>query len=224
MDTRPKLLNLFSGCVCGRGYQWAGFHVTDVDIQKFTRYAGDEFVQADAIDYVASNGWRFDAIHASPLCQPYSKARRLAKENAKEHIDYIPITRYWLEALGMPYIIENVEGAPLRDPIMLCGAMFPGLRTYRHRIFESNVYLMPPYHAPHNDKVPPAGRGKSPKGFFSLTSGGITGVPPEERRAGMGVDWYVTNTELNQSIPPQFTHYLGLQLMTAVQSRKLAAA
>lgn len=223
MNAKPKLLNLFSGVVCGRGYQWAGFHVTDVDIQPFKRYAGDEFVQADAIDYVATHGWKYDAVHASPLCQPHSKARRLAKERAKDHIDYIPMTRFMLESLGLPYIIENVEGAPLRNPIMLCGSMFSGLRTYRHRIFESNVYLMPPQHFPHNDKVPPAGRGKSPKGFFSLTSGGIIGVSKAERLAGMGVDWYVTNEELNQSIPPQFTHYLGLQLMNAVMGRRAAA-
>lgn len=221
---KPKLLNLFSGAVCGRGYQWAGFHVTDVDVKKFTRYAGDEFVQADALDYVASNGWRFDAIHSSPPCQAHSKAGRLAGANYKEHVDLIPQTRFWLETLGLPYVIENVQGAPLRDAIMLCGSMFPTLRTYRHRYFESNVYLMPPKHYPHNDKCPPAGRGKSPKGFFSLTSGGITGVTPEERRAGMGVDWYVSNAELNQAIPPQFTHYLGLQLMNAVISRQALAA
>jgi hypothetical protein len=41
------------------------------------------------------------------------------------------------------YIIENVEGAPLRDPVALCGALFPGLRTLRHRLFEASFPARP---------------------------------------------------------------------------------
>ena len=49
-----------------------------------------------------------------------------------------------LLAAGVPYVIENVKGAPLLDPIVLCGTMFPGLRVLRHRLFESNVALTAP--------------------------------------------------------------------------------
>lgn len=51
----------------------------------------------------------FDAIHASPP--------RLI----------VPVRRM-LRTLGLPYLIENVEGAPLEDPVALRGTMFPGLR------------------------------------------------------------------------------------------------
>ncbi|MGF2075698.1 hypothetical protein, partial [Enterococcus casseliflavus] len=40
-----------------------------------------------------------------------------------------------LGAIGRPYVIENVRGAPLVNPITLCGSMF-GLGVWRHRLFE----------------------------------------------------------------------------------------
>ena len=218
--SKPRLLNVFSGSVCSAGYRRAGFHVTDVDLYPMPRHQGDVFIQADAIDYLATHGHEYDAIHASPLCQPHSEARRLAKDNAREYYDYIPITRWLLESIGLPYVIENVEGArkALRNPIMLCGSQF-GLKTYRHRLFESNIFLFEIPHYPHDDNCPPAGRGRSAKGFISITSGGITGVSQDERRAAMGVDWYVTNAELSQSIPPAFTEYIGRQLMQYVTNK-----
>jgi DNA (cytosine-5)-methyltransferase 1 len=223
-----KLLDLFCKAGgAGEGYRRAGFEVTGVDIDPQPRYKAGRFVQADALAYVAQYGWMYDAIHASPPCQAHSDALRLAGKNAKQHIDLIPQTRFWLRALGVPYVIENVEGArkSLIDPITLCGASFD-LKVYRHRLFESNVFLLPPYHRPHNDKCPPAGRGKSPKGFFSLTSGGITGVSQSERFAAMGIDW-MTNAELQQAIPPAFTEFIGKQLVTYldnVQARNQAPA
>lgn len=224
MTNQPRLLDLYCGAGgAARGYQRAGFHVVGVDIAPQKRYAGDEFVCADALDYAAEHGWTFDAVHASPPCQAHSEARRTAGKYAREHIDLIPHTRWLLGALGLPYVIENVEGArkALRSPITLCGAQFD-LCTYRHRLFESSIYLFAPPHAPHDDTVPPAGQGRSPKGYFSLTSGGIRGVPQAERFAGMGIEW-MTNAELNQSIPPAFTEYIGHQLMRAVMARRALA-
>lgn len=238
-SSKPKLLDLFCGAGgAARGYQRAGFYVVGVDIKPQKRYAGDEFIQADALQYVTKCGWSFDAIHASPPCQAYSQIT----PDRSRHVALIPHTRWLLESLGLPYVIENVYGAKksLRNPIMLCGAQF-GLKVYRHRLFESNVLLFQPEHQPHRDNTPRAGHGVSDKGFISVTSGGNqlahggAAAPPRSGTYGMsskgfvsvsghfsgadycrwamGVDWYMSAAELAQAIPPAFTEYIGRQLL-----------
>jgi len=115
------------------GYHLAGFEVTGVDIQPQPRYPF-RFVQADALAYLADHGHEYDAFHASCPCQLYSATQRI---QGRDHPDLIGATRTALENTGRPWVIENVPGAPLRDPVLLCGAMF-GLRTYRHRLFETS--------------------------------------------------------------------------------------
>src|SRR5574337_283544 len=169
MPRKPRLLDLFCGAGgAAMGYSRAGFEVTGVDLNPQPHYPFP-FIQADALDYVASHGWQYDAIHASPPCQHFSQ---VTPDKAK-HPDLIPITRYWLRTLGKPYIIENVGGArkALDNPFMLCGAQF-GLKVYRHRFFESNVFIFAPNHDPHRDNTPSAGHGVPHKGFISITSGG----------------------------------------------------
>lgn len=230
---KPRLLDLFCGAGgAGMGYYRAGFEVVGVDKNPQPHYPF-EFHQADALDYAAQHVWGFDAIHASPPCQAHS----VITPNKSRHIDLIPQTRFWLQTIGVPYIIENVVGAPLRSPVMLCGAYF-GLKVYRHRLFESNILLLVSPHTPHHDQTPSAGHGLSPKGFLSITSGGqgIKGGASEMHRfispkgfisiAGhfsqvdyarfaMGINW-MTQEELAQAIPPAYTEYLGRQLMNAV--------
>lgn len=168
-----RLLDLFCGAGgAGMGYYRAGFEVVGVDHKPQKRYPF-EFVQGDALEYAAQHGHKFDAIHASPPCQAHS--RITPANSVHKHPDLIPDTRRVLGSLGLPYIIENVGGAPLQNAIMLCGSQF-GLKVYRHRFFESNVYLMMPAHQPHRDNTPPAGHGVSDKGFISITSGGH-GIP-----------------------------------------------
>jgi DNA (cytosine-5)-methyltransferase 1 len=129
-----------------------------------------------------------------------------------------------LLATGKPYVIENVKGARphLIDPIELCGCMF-GLNTYRARLFETSHPIAQPRHPKHTETLLPAGRGKKEgSSRFSLTSGGIKGVSQLERFAGMGYNEIcMTNAELNESIPPAFSEYIGLQLMHAVTYREL---
>jgi DNA (cytosine-5)-methyltransferase 1 len=121
----------------------AGFHVTGVDIAPQPRYCGDAFVQADAMIYPLDG---FDFIWASPPCQAFSKLRFLHK---KYRPNLIPETRDRLRRAQVPYVIENVEEAPLGGDylIMLCGTMF-GLRTKdgraelrRHRVFETSFSI-----------------------------------------------------------------------------------
>lgn len=222
MAEKPRLLSLFCGTVSDAGWKAAGFHVTGVDHNAQPRHSCDVFIQADALDYVASCGWQYDAIIASPPCQIHSQ---ITPDKSK-HIDLIPLTRYWLQAIGKPYVIENVGGArkALRNPVMLCGMQF-GLKVYRHRFFESNVLLLGMAHWPHRDNTPTAARnpnahrrsgtyGISSKGFVSVC-GNFSGG--EYCRMAMGVQRYVTNRELSQAYPPTYAEYLGRQLIRYIE-------
>jgi DNA (cytosine-5)-methyltransferase 1 len=212
---KPRLLDLFSGAGgAARGYQMAGFHVTGIDNRPQPRYAGDAFVMADALEYVAEHGHEYDAIHASPPCQVHSALKSLYGADYQErHQDLIPATRAALIGSGKPYVIENVPGAPLINPVVLCGTMF-GLRVYRHRQFESSVFMLMPIHAPHHDQVKGVGRGVSPKGYISVTGTGGFGIPDGFRYAcdAMGIDW-MSRAEMSQAIPPAYTAWIGRQLL-----------
>jgi DNA (cytosine-5)-methyltransferase 1 len=143
----PRLLDLFCGAGgATRGYQFAGFHVTGIDNKPQPRYCGDAFYQADALDYLAAHGHEFDVIHASPPCQAFSDMRH-APAAKDGHPRLIAPVRDALRRLSRPYVIENVEGAPLIDPVMLCGSQFglgvAGFQLRRHRLFESTIPLHP---------------------------------------------------------------------------------
>ncbi len=115
-----RLLDLFCGAGgCSAGYQRAGFEVAGVDIERQPRYCGDQFIQADALEYltalIESGGIaEFDAVHASPPCQGYSATKVL---KPVDHPMLIEDTRRLLQASGLPYVIENVPGAPLINPV-----------------------------------------------------------------------------------------------------------
>jgi len=197
------------------GYALAGFDVIGVDIKIQPRYPF-EFHQENAFDYLLKHGHEFDAIHASPPCQHYSIATH--NHNKHKHPDLIPETRFKLEHTGKPYIIENVPGASnsMVNPIMLCGTQF-GLKTYRHRLFESNILLLGMHHIPHRDNVPKVGKGISDKGFISI-AGHWSGkkTPKDYGQRAMGIDW-MTVSEMSQAIPPAYTRYLGKQLIRHIQ-------
>lgn len=121
------------------GYHQAGFEVVGVDIEPQKNYPF-EFHQADAFEFLAEHGREFDAIHASPPCQSYTSLRSLHPE--KEYPDLLDATRDALISLGLPYMIENVPGSPIRANLMLCGTMFRlgtpcGAELQRHRYFEA---------------------------------------------------------------------------------------
>lgn len=203
----PKLLDLFSGAGgCSAGYAAAGFTVTGVDIAPHPSYPF-EFVQADVLDVLADRDYlaQFDAFAASPPCQAYTRARKL---RGNSHPDFIPPTREALAATGKPYVIENVPGAPLISPVEYCGAMFPGLRTYRHRLFESNVPLTPPTHPEHVARTTKMGRPPQP-GEFMHVVGHFSGVA--QARVAMGIDW-MGQDDLREAVPPAYTEHIGRQV------------
>jgi len=218
-----RLLDLFC-CAggAGMGYSRAGFEVVGVDINPQPRYPF-EFHQGDALEYARLHGHEFDAIHASPPCQKHSRMQSLGKArngSYREHEDSIERTRDRLQSLGLPYVIENVVGAPLHNPITLCGKTF-GLKVYRHRLFESNMKLAQPAHEPHRDSTPSVGNGKSPKGFISVCgTGGVRGMNSHEIVAywsmAMGINW-MNRKELSQAIPPAYTKFIGEQLLEQIR-------
>lgn len=204
-----KLLDLFccSGGA-GMGYALAGFDVTGVDIDPQPRYPF-KFIQADVLDLPLDFLMQFDVIHASPPCQAYSLAQRI---NKNSHPELIEPVRAMLKASGKPYVIENVEGAPLHNPVLLCGAMFAGLRTYRHRLFESNVPLISPSHPAHKHPIAKMGRPVKDHEFMHVV-GNFSNVPLG--RVAMGIDW-MTRDGLREAIPPAYTEYLGKQVAAHV--------
>lgn len=214
----PVLLDLFCGAGgAALGYCRAGFSVVGVDIDHHPNYPF-KFIQADALELEQSFLEGFDAIHASPPCQAYSD---LAKRNgnADEWPDLVGTVREILTATGKPWVIENVEGSPLLDPVLLCGTMFDGLRVIRHRLFEANFEIVPPPHIPHkahplvhtlDKRKAHYGKTDEWQDFVQVTGGGNCSIA--SARDAMGIDW-MKKAEINEAIPPAYTQFIGLAFM-----------
>ncbi len=229
MSQRPRLLDLFCGAGgVAKGYQRAGFYVVGVDNRPQPNYCGDEFVQADALEFCRAQSHSFDAVHASPPCQAYSTAKSMHAD--VKHPDLVDATRQELERARLPWVIENVMGAPLHRPILLCGLMF-GLRVLRHRVFESSEMLLGPAHPTHPKHLKTgvkSNRRKGPGSGYSTGEQGLVCVAGNNfpRLAGMkamGIDWNMTRKEVAQAIPPAYAFWIGKQLIR-VCSRPLTEA
>lgn len=194
------------------GYHLADFDVVGVDIMPQPHYSF-EFHQADALQFLSQHGSEYDVIHASPPCQEYSVTASLKSGNYPELIEPI---RSALMQTGKPYIIENVPGAPLVNPLMLCGTMF-GLRVIRHRLFETSWgEMISPLTCNHNGNVSGnrniKGKRKDLNNFRFLTIVGNDYIAEDGRKA-MGINW-MTRKELSQAIPPAYTKYIGGLLLS----------
>lgn len=221
--SRPRLLDLFC-CEGGAavGYDRAGFDVVGVDLEgRFKKRYPFEFHQGDAIEFVKEHGHEFDAIHASPPCQRYSITNASRKH---DYPDLVGPTRDALKATGKPYVIENVVGAPLVNPVQLCWTMFftPGsvkdddgtpLQMFRHRLFESNVPLLEPAcsHEPGMQVAGSYGGARKDKHEARhVRHGGY--VPSKQvQQALLGIDW-MTLHGMYQSIPPVYAYAVGSTL------------
>lgn len=198
-----RLLDLYS-CQggAGVGYTRAGFDVTGVDIEPQPMYPL-RFVQADALQYLSDHWQEYDVIHASPPCQKFSEMQRM-HNNRDEHPDLIEPTRQALMQTGKPWIIENVEGAPLRTYFMLCGTMF-GLPITKHRLFETSwpmPVLMPPC---------------DHRGVYDRFHGGEQARDEKTKHAAaQGIDWPMDRYGARQAIPPAYTTFIGRHLMAAL--------
>lgn len=219
--SRPRLLDLFCGAGgAAMGYHRAGFDVVGVDINAQPRYPF-EFVQADAMSYPLDG---FDVVHASPPCQAFSD---LAKRNGNAHKwpKLIDPMRDRLATWGGAFVIENVEGAPLIDPVVLCGTMFEGLRVIRHRLFEASFRIDVPQHGKHplvfthDRRKGHFGQLDQNKSFVQVTGGGNSTIA--NARAAMGIEW-MNKHELNEAIPPAYTQHVGNAALAALTEKAIA--
>ena len=142
----------------------------------------------------------------------------------------LPRLRELLQATGKPYIIENVPGAPLVDPVRVCGSAFPSLKVMRHRIFESNVPLKGTV-CDHDSFGPPiyprvqsfSGKPVITMHSYMTVTGNVRkgGCTAEQWKEGMGIDWMTIRT-LVQAIPPPYTEFLGKQLLEHIREETIA--
>ena len=217
---RPRLLDLFCGAGgCSMGYHRAGFDVYGVDIEPHPDHPF-ELIAADALDVLRDRAFLswFEAIHASPPCQGYSTATA----DHTRHPRLIGEVRELLRVTQKPYVIENVQGArPHMDhPVTLCGSAF-GLRVRRHRLFESNVFLLPtqcnhalPAIGVYGDHPDRPGGWLRPDG----TSRGVKATSLEDAQDAMGIDWMTRWDDLADAIPPAYTEYIGAQLLDQLEA------
>ena len=194
------------------GYSRAGFDVVGVDIEPQPNYPF-EFVQMDALAAFDHFGWnKFDAIHASPPCQSFTVYRNARPGAEPRWPDLIDPTRRLLNDTGLPWVMENVVGAPLESPLRLCGTSF-GWEVRRHRLFESNIPLSGPPcdHGRFTERKYP-GSTNRPNGR-TVCNVGEYRVPLAKQLEAMHVDWKITLHELSESIPWCYTEFIGTQLM-----------
>lgn len=210
-----KALDLFCGAGgATRGLQRAGFTVHGIDIKRQPHYCGEQFTCGDALKYGTYEWFRqFDFVWASPPCQRYSTGAAKWK-TSMNHPDLITRTRGVLQAMRVPFVIENIVPAKphLQQPLMLCGQQF-GLGVFRHRLFEASFGFEVPVHAPHIGKI---GDGR----FITVTghSGGSSnrdgwknGTLADGKRA-MGIDW-MTWAEMAEAIPPAYSEYIARKFL-----------
>lgn len=237
-----RALDLF--CSAGgaaMGLFKAGFEVTGVDIKAQPRYPFS-FILGDALEQDLSG---YDLVWASPPCQAHSAMKTM--HNAKEHADLIPATRNKLEAWGGLWIMENVVGAPLRNPVTLCGTMF-GLgcedaELRRHRLFECSYAILAPEcrhgfraatmgvyggHLRNRKRARTMGiygkavRDRVKEGRLSTERNPDQGSADwglKEGNVAMGIDW-MTLAELCQAIPPAYSEFLATHAKTILQNSK----
>jgi DNA (cytosine-5)-methyltransferase 1 len=228
--TRPRLLD----CCCGeggaaQGYHDAGFDVVGVDTARKRLPDGTwvdnraiperypfEFIKADAFEVLADKAFiaGFDAVHASWPCQAHSVASKY-KGTADRHKDLLTPGREAMTATGLPWVIENVPGAPMRADYLLCGCMFglPGLR--RERWFETSWrgFAMNLCHEHSEPVVTVAGHG--PPSWVRSEARPVTVA---NWKRAMGIGW-MTRDGLAQAIPPAYTRFIGAQLLSHLEAR-----
>jgi DNA (cytosine-5)-methyltransferase 1 len=205
-----KLLDLFCGAGgASTGYAQAGFQVTGIDLKHGKRYPFT-YIKADVRNYLNNEYLQqFDVIVASPPCQTHSSTRHLRNAQGKgtTKVDMIEEVRAALVASGKPYVIENVIGAPLLDPVLLCGSAF-GLKVRRHRLFECNLQLTGTQ-CNHKAQGRPVGIYGSMRD--EIPNGGHTAKTMQQANEAMGISHMIW-TELVEAIPPAYTHYIGTQI------------
>ena len=219
-----KLLDLYCGAGgCSMGYFLAAkqlnidIEIIGVDIVNQKNYPF-KFIQSDALKYLKQNHKKFNIIHASPPCQIFSRTTANHKLKGKNYDNQLPGLIEIIQKIQIPIIIENVPDSPIRNDIVLRGDIFR-LKVLRARKFQiENAFILKP-HLPKiigsvqdGDFCTVAGKGsyisnkknKQPK--FKKSS------IIETWKYALGIDWMKTYKELANSIPPDYTKWIALQL------------
>jgi DNA (cytosine-5)-methyltransferase 1 len=204
-----QALDLF--CCAGgasAGLVRAGFDVTGVDIDPQPNYPW-RFIQQDALSVRVDFIRRFDFVWASPPCQ-FATAYKRRKEHVKPSLNLIPATRALLELAGVPYVIENVQGAKgeLRNPSMLCGSSF-GLDIRRHRYFETQGFEIPDLPCDHGWQTPRFPPATNRKNLRSTVEVGVWRIPMDVQQRAMGGCEWMERRELSQAIPPAYSSHIA---------------
>lgn len=210
--TRPRLLDLFCGAGgCSVGYARAGFDVVGVDHLPHPDYPFP-MVQADVMAFLSwpSSLAPFHVVHASPPCPRYSAITRPTDRDTAP--DLVAPVRAALTAWGGPYVIENVPGSPLLGPVLYCGRATGLPEIRRHRLFESNVFLMSPGCA--CGTTPPLGVYGHPGGTEAIRGHHWPVRDAAHARQVMGISWMTKWDDLTDAIPPNYTEHVGAQLLT----------
>lgn len=234
----PVFLDLYC-CQGGasRGYADAGFTVVGVDIDPQPKYPFP-FLRMDALEAmrvllkggslsfggVVLRLTDIDALHASPPCQSFLNLGAVNRALGRDY-DYpnlIGPTRELLVATGLPYVIENVEGAKqhMDSPARICGTGL-GRPIRRHRLFESNVPIVgvPCVHSAFRE--PRYWTGWRPNGEKRLSTvvqvyGNAGGQ--NEWPDAMGIDW-MDRHGFVEAIPPDYTAHVGRQILAHLSAR-----
>lgn len=231
-----RILDLFcgaGGCSVGyhRAFTAAGYDVeiTGVDIAPQKHYPY-RFIQADAMTFPLTPG-KWDFVHASCPCQEFSVSRFLRDAVHPHATKWAKLLTPTYERLrsyvGVPWVIENVEPAPMPESVVLCGSMF-GLPLRRHRRFSSNALLFAPRACLHTPGFVNVIGGKT-RGYgdmrttqlYQAGNGSMRRrekcLPKRIGQNAMGIDW-MTLDEMSEAIPPVFTEFIGRQIVNVIES------
>ena len=247
---RPRALDLFCGAGgATAGLQRAGFEVIGIDHnpRRAKRYCG-HFICADALAPPVRLA-DYDLIWASPPCQRYTNIWLGQEYMRDRYPNLIPATRALLQSSGVPWVIENVPGAPLRADVVLTGAVF-GLDIVRKRLFEVQGFE-PPFillqehfqkTVSNGDLACVAGQGannawnvrrKADKRASQAKATKWRHLPEDlktrlrERNSvagwgeAIGIDW-MTRDELREAVPPAYAEFIARRAIEAMGEKAAA--
>ena len=215
-----KILDMYCGAgLASDGYRLAGFKdITGIDVRLQKNYPY-KFIHADAIEVLKDIAFlkQFDVIHASPPCQAHTRAKHLRKAQGgkSKYEDLLSPTLRLLRKTKIPWVVENVPGAPgMEKAVTECGSSYR-LGVRRHRLFLSDKIPLVSSVCRHREQGRPWGVYHVPGD--SIPSGGRTARTIAHGLEVMGVKRTMTWDELKEGLPPKYTEHIGQQMIAYLE-------